>query len=52
MSTFVTIALITLAVVGIVYLYKVLSEADMDEKGKCNAKDYEIADKIAAKKNN
>ena len=52
MSTFVLIVLVAFAVAFFAYLFSVLSDQDKSEKGKCNSKDYEIADKIATRKNN
>lgn len=52
MNTFVTVVLVAFAVAVIAYLFSVLSDKDNSEKGKCNSKDYEIAEKIAARKNN
>ena len=50
MHTILTFALLILAVPVIVYLYHALSDMNGLGKGKCNSKDYEIAEKIAEKK--
>ena len=52
MNTFVTVVLIAFAVAVVAYLFSVLSDKDINEKGKCDAKDYEIAEKVASRKNN
>ena len=52
MNTIVSIIIVAFAVAVFAYLFSVLSEQDKNEKGTCNSEDYEIADKIAARKNN
>ena len=52
MNTIVSIIIVVFAVAVFAYLFSVLSEQDKNEKGTCNSEDYEIADKIAARKNN
>ncbi len=51
MHTILTFALLILAVPVIVYLYHAVSDMNGLGAGKCNSKDYEIAEKIAEKKN-
>ncbi len=52
MSTFATLVLAVFAIAVVAYLFSVLSDKDTNEKGKCNSKDYEIAENVASKKNN
>ena len=49
-TTIIAVLLFVLAVLFFAYLFKVLSEGDITENGKCDAEDYEISDKIAARK--
>ena len=50
MNTIIAVVLFVFAVLFFTYLFKVLSEGDITENGKCDSEDYEIADKIAARK--
>ena len=47
MSTFITLVLASVAVAVVAYLFSVISDKDTGEKGKCDSKDYEIADSVA-----
>lgn len=51
MSTLLTLALSVIAVVVVYYLFTTLPDSKGLGKGKCSEKDYEIADKLAEKKN-
>ena len=50
MYTLIAVLLVAFAILFFAYLFRVLSEEEMTEKGKCNSEDYEIADKIAVRK--
>ena len=52
MHTILTLVLLVLAVAVIVYLYHALPDMNGFGTGKCTSEDYEIAEKIAARKNN
>ena len=45
MNTIFAVLLLVFAVVFFTYLFRVLSEEEMNEKGKCDSEDYENADK-------
>ena len=49
-TTIIAVLLLVFAVVFFTYLFRVLSEGDITEKGACNSEDYEIADQLAARK--
>ena len=51
MNTLLTLVVVALAIAVIAYLSNVLSDMGSSAKGKCDSKDYEIADQIAQKRN-
>lgn len=51
MNTLIVLVLIAIAVAVVAYLFNVLPDMGGSEKGSCNSEDYEIADKIASKRN-
>ena len=50
MYTLIAILLVAFGILFFAYLFRVLSEEEMTEKSMCNSEDYEIADKIALRK--
>ena len=52
MNTLLIVVLVALAIAVIAYLSNVLPDMGGTAKGTCNSEDYQIADKIAARKNN
>lgn len=51
MNTMITVVLAVVAIALVVYLFNVSFDKVGNEKGKCNEEDYEIADKVASKRN-
>lgn len=51
MNTIITVVLAVVAISLVVYLFNVSLDKVGNEKGKCNSEDYEIADKVASRKN-
>ena len=51
MTTLIELLVLAVSFAIIIYLFVVLPDVGGTEQGKCSAKDYEIAEKIAARKN-
>ena len=52
MNTLLMVVLVALVIAVITYLSNVLPDMGGNAKGKCSSADYELADKIAQRKNN